>query len=74
MGFGTWDDDVVVIDEGVSKEEAEWQLVVEVEPVPVVIYLGVGADLDFWEGECVRLFGVWPRVWGRGNFVIVNGE
>lgn len=69
MGFFTSAGTFVV--EEVSPEEAGWQLVVEVEPALVVVYLREGADVEFWVREYAMLYGVWPRVWKKGQFVEV---
>lgn len=79
MGYGTWKSErnqpvAYVIDEMAKCGAAMWQLVVEREEGVAVLYLGQGDDLEFWKGECVRLFGVYPRVFGQGSFVEVKPE
>lgn len=68
MGFGIYAG-TYVIDEAAVDNTAQWQLVVETPECVNVIYLSAEDDLGFWKEECVRLFGVYPRVYAAGNFV-----
>lgn len=72
MGFGNYADPYV-IDEAAVDNTAQWQLVVETPVCVHVIYLSAEDDLGFWKEECVHLFGVYPRVYEKGNFVEMGG-
>lgn len=73
MGF-SMESEAFVVDEIAAAAGAQWQLVVEKEAGITVIYLGEDDDLGWWQDECVRLFGVWPSVFEKGNFVAVRPE
>lgn len=68
MGFATFTD-VYEIEEAAPQPTAKWQLVVDTPDSVTVIYLTAADDLNWWKEECVRLFGVYPRVFAAGNFV-----
>lgn len=75
MSYATWIDNEVVDkfdvgDEG--RETAQYQLVAWVEPAVVVVYLPAGGNVRFWQEEMAGLYGVWPSVFEKGNFVEVK--